>query len=116
MITLVTILILLACIVLAFFVLVQNPKGGGLAGSFGSLGNQVMGVKQSTDVMEKGTWTTMGIIAALCIVAVSFYPKIKRATDDAPARQGSSAPASKPGANTPQSPAGNGPAPAAPKP
>ena len=52
MISFVTILIILACVVLAFFVLIQNPKGGGLAGSFGSLGNQVMGVKQSTDVME----------------------------------------------------------------
>jgi len=73
MIIFVTILIILACAVLAFFVLVQNPKGGGLTGAFGSIGSQVMGVKQSTDVMEKGTWTTMGIIAALSIICVLFY-------------------------------------------
>jgi len=73
MITIVTIVIILVCAVLAFFVLVQNPKGGGLTGAFGSIGSQVMGVKQSTDVMEKGTWTSMGIIAALCIVCVIFY-------------------------------------------
>lgn len=73
MITFVTILIILACAVLAFFVLVQNPKGGGLSGAFGSIGSQVMGVKQSTDVMEKGTWTTMGIIAALSMICVLFY-------------------------------------------
>jgi preprotein translocase subunit SecG len=73
MITLITILILLACAVLAFIVLIQNPKGGGLSGSFGSLGSQVMGVKQSTDVMEKSTWTVMGIIGALCIITVMFY-------------------------------------------
>ncbi len=73
MIVIVTIVIILVCAVLAFFVLVQNPKGGGLTGAFGSIGSQVMGVKQSTDVMEKGTWTSMGIIAALCIIAVLFY-------------------------------------------
>lgn len=73
MIVLFTILIILACIVLGFFILVQNPKGGGLAGAFGSLGTQVMGVKQSTDVMEKGTWYTIVIIAALAILSVAFF-------------------------------------------
>ncbi len=78
MIAIVTILILLASIVLAFFILIQNPKGGGLSGSFGSLSTQVMGVKQSSDVMEKGTWTTMGVIAALCIISVMFYSNPKQ--------------------------------------
>ncbi len=68
-----TILIILASIILGFFILVQNPKGGGLAGAFGSLGTQVMGVKQSTDVMEKGTWYTIILIAALAILSVAFY-------------------------------------------
>ena len=75
MISVITILIVLACIVLAFFILVQNPKGGGLSGSFGSMSSQVMGVKQSTDVMEKGTWTLISIIGALCIVSVMFLAK-----------------------------------------
>ncbi|OJV51901.1 MAG: preprotein translocase subunit SecG [Bacteroidetes bacterium 43-16] len=61
------ILAILACAVLAFFVLVQKPKGGGLSGSFGSVGNQVMGVQKSGDVMEKGTWYTMAIIAILVV-------------------------------------------------
>jgi preprotein translocase subunit SecG len=77
MILLVTILILLACVVLGFFVLIQNPKGGGLTGTFGSIGSQVMGVKQSTDVMEKGTWTLISIIAGLCIISVMFFQKPK---------------------------------------
>lgn len=68
--TLLIIVIILACAVLGFFVLVQKPKGGGLSGSFGSLGTQVMGVKQSGDIMEKGTWYTMTIIAVLCIATV----------------------------------------------
>jgi preprotein translocase subunit SecG len=102
MLILVTIIILLACAVLAFFILVQNPKGGGLTGAFGSIGSQVMGVKQSTDVMEKGTWTSMGIIAGLCIICVLFYntPKELKQVKQ-PAK--SSAPAQ-------QAPAGNQPA------
>lgn len=76
MISLIIILIILACAVLAFFVLVQAPKGGGLTGNFGTLSTQVMGVKQSTDIMEKGTWSAMGIIAALCIVSVMFLAKM----------------------------------------
>jgi preprotein translocase subunit SecG len=75
MISLITILILLACVVLAFFILIQNPKGGGLQGSFGSMSSQVMGVKQSTDVMEKGTWTLIGVIGGLCVISVMFFQK-----------------------------------------
>jgi preprotein translocase subunit SecG len=63
------VLALVACVVLAFFILVQKPKGGGLSGSFGSMGNQVMGVQKSGDVFEKGTWYTMAIIAILVIAS-----------------------------------------------
>jgi len=75
MIPIITILILLACVVLAFFILIQNPKGGGLTGTFGSMSSQVMGVKQSTDIMEKGTWTMISIIGGLCIISVLFFQK-----------------------------------------
>jgi len=75
MITLIVILILLACVVLGFFILVQNPKGGGLSGSFGSMSSQVMGVKQSSDIMEKGTWALIGVIGGLCIIVLMFFPK-----------------------------------------
>lgn len=71
------ILILLACVFLGLFVLIQNPKGGGLAGTFGGLGNQIMGVRQTTDVLEKGTWVLAGIIALLCLTSVFFIPKNK---------------------------------------
>ena len=97
MITIVTILIILGCAILAFFILVQNPKGGGLTGAFGSIGSQVMGVKQSTDVMEKGTWASMGIIAALCIVCVVFY-ETPRELQQTRQPQRSSAPAQQPAA------------------
>ena len=107
MISLIIILIILACAVLAFFILVQAPKGGGLTGNFGSLSTQVMGVKQSTDVMEKGTWTAMGIIAGLCIMTVMFIDKPVRVEQPKAdkAKASSSAPASQqqtpPPANAP---------------
>jgi preprotein translocase subunit SecG len=95
----ITIIILLACVILGFFVLIQAPKGGGLTGSFGSMSSQVMGVKQSTDVMEKGTWTTVGIIAALCIIITMFYPPVPKAQQQGQQqqteqKQGEKAPAS----------------------
>ncbi|MDB5232604.1 MAG: protein-export rane protein [Chitinophagaceae bacterium] len=66
------ILIILASLVLGFIILVQNPKGGGLSGSIAGFNNQFMGVKQTTDVLEKGTWIFAAIIAILCIVSTIF--------------------------------------------
>ncbi len=66
------ILILIASVLLAIFVLVQNPKGGGLSGTFGGISNQTMGVRQTTDFLEKGTWGLIIFIAALCL-ASSFF-------------------------------------------
>jgi preprotein translocase subunit SecG len=67
------ILVVLLSVALGFIVLVQNPKGGGLAGSVGGLSNQFMGVKQTTDVLEKGTWLFAGIIALLAITSTLFF-------------------------------------------
>src|SRR3954465_9036065 len=66
------ILILLLSIVLALVILIQNPKGGGLAGNIAGFSNQFMGVKQTTDVLEKGTWIFAGVIAILCIASTLF--------------------------------------------
>lgn len=49
------IILFVICALLGAFVLIQNPKGGGLAGNLGGLGQQMMGVQQSTDSVEKGT-------------------------------------------------------------
>lgn len=66
------ILIILASVLLGFIVLVQNPKGGGLAGNIAGFSNQFMGVKQTTDVLEKGTWIFAGVIAVLCLFSSLF--------------------------------------------
>ena len=91
-------LILLACVILAFFILIQNPKGGGLSGSFGAVSSQVMGVKQSSDVMEKGTWTLIGIIGGLCIISVMFLqkPEGSRSSNKAGAQKSAPAAPAKP--------------------
>ena len=68
------ILIIIACVVLSLIVLVQNPKGGGLAGNVAGFSNQFMGVKQTTDVLEKGTWIFAAVIGVLCIVSSLFIP------------------------------------------
>ena len=69
------ILIILACAILGLIILVQNPKGGGLAGNVGGFSNQLMGVKQTTDVLEKGTWVLAAVVGLLCLFSAIFVPK-----------------------------------------
>ena len=67
MFTFCVVLIILACIVLAFVVLIQNSKGGGLASNFAA-SNQIMGVRKTTDVLEKTTWGLAAFIMVLSFV------------------------------------------------
>ena len=80
--TLFIILIIIACIVLSLIVLVQNPKGGGLAGNIAGFSNQFMGVKKTTDVLEKGTWIFAAIIGVLCLVSTLFISGSGTSSDD----------------------------------
>jgi preprotein translocase subunit SecG len=66
------VLIVIFCVVLGFIVLIQNPKGGGLAGNVAGLSNQFMGVKQTTDVLEKGTWVFAAAVGILCLMSSVF--------------------------------------------
>jgi preprotein translocase subunit SecG len=58
----------IAAILLIIIVLLQNSKGGGLDSSFGNV-NQLGGVAQSTETIEKATWTLAGIIGFLSLLA-----------------------------------------------
>jgi preprotein translocase subunit SecG len=69
-----TILIVLAAVFLVLFVLVQNSKGGGLVSGFSS-SNQIMGVRKTTDFLEKATWGLAIAIVALSIVATGYIEK-----------------------------------------
>ncbi len=78
--TLIVILIILACLVLGFFVLIQNSKGGGLASNFSSQ-NQIMGVRKTTDFLEKATWILASFIMVLCL-AFAFMTKSEFKKDE----------------------------------
>ena len=91
MVTLFVILVILACVILSLIVLVQNPKGGGLAGNIAGFSNQFMGVKQTTDVLEKGTWIFAAVIGVLCLLSTLFIgvntsQKAKPETQQGPAQ------------------------------
>ena len=83
MIILFIILIIIASVILSLIVLVQNPKGGGLAGNIAGFSSQFMGVKQTTDVLEKGT----AVIAILCITSTMFIPGSKKPRVPSPTEQ-----------------------------
>jgi len=71
---LISFLTVIAAIFLIFIVMIQNSKGGGLAAGFSS-SNQVMGVRKTTDFLEKATWILAGTIVVLCIAATLFKPR-----------------------------------------
>lgn len=82
MIYLFLVLIFIACFAIGLFILIQNPKGGGLAGSIAGFNSQFMGVKQTTDVLEKGTWVMAIAIALLCLSSRIFIPDGKTSTHE----------------------------------
>lgn len=61
------IIIVILALFLCFVVTIQNSKGGGLAAGFAS-SNQIMGVRKTTDILEKTTWTLVISIAVLSIL------------------------------------------------
>ncbi len=67
MIVIFIILVVIAAAILGFLVLIQAPKGGGLASNLGGVGTNLMGVKETTDVLEKGTWIFVSVLALLCL-------------------------------------------------
>jgi len=68
------VIIFIVCAILILLVLVQNSKGGGLASSFSS-SNQVMGVRRTTDFLEKATWILAIALVVLSITATAFLPR-----------------------------------------
>ena len=65
------ILLIIICVALGLFVLIQNPKGGGLA--TGGSGSNMFGVQRTGDVLEKGTWVllTLVVIISLAVTTIA---------------------------------------------
>ena len=76
--TLITVLLFIVCILLILIVLVQNSKGGGLASNFQS-SNQIMGVRKTTDFLEKATWVLAATLLVLSIGGTAFIPRDTKA-------------------------------------
>lgn len=70
----ISVLIVIVAILLVLIVVIQNSKGGGLAAGFAS-SNQVMGVRKTTDFLEKATWWLAGSLVVLCVLATAFLPR-----------------------------------------
>ena len=73
---LLSILILICSVFLVLIVLVQNSKGGGLASGFSS-SNQVLGVRKTTDFLEKATWSLAGCLIVFCVAITATIPREK---------------------------------------
>lgn len=70
--TVLVVLIVIASILMCCIVLIQESKGGGLASGFSS-SNQIMGVRKTTDVVEKATWAlaiSLVVLSVACAYAV----------------------------------------------
>ena len=67
------VVILLASVSLIFVVLVQSPKGG-MAANFGAA-NQVMGVRDAANGLEKFRWAMALVIVVLSLVATLSMDK-----------------------------------------
>ncbi len=70
MITVLIILLIIICIALDLFVLIQNPKGGGLA--TGGTGSNMFGVQRTGDVLEKGTWVLLSLIVVVSLAITTM--------------------------------------------
>lgn len=65
---LINVLIIIASILIILVVLVQNSKGGGLSSTFAA-SNQIMGVRKTTDFLEKATWGLAIALVVLCLAS-----------------------------------------------
>lgn len=83
--TIFAILITIASVLLIGVVLIQKSKGGGLAANVNNY-NQFMGVRKTTDFVEKATWALAIFICVLSIASafvsapsiVEGKPQIKK--------------------------------------
>ena len=64
--TIFAILIMIASILLIGVILIQKSKGGGLAANVNNY-NQFMGVRKTTDFIEKATW---GLAIFICVLSI----------------------------------------------
>ena len=67
------ILMVIVSVLMCLIVLIQKSKGGGLASGFAS-SNQIMGVRKTTDFIEKLTWGLAGFMVVISIACAYVLP------------------------------------------
>ncbi|MFC0518040.1 preprotein translocase subunit SecG [Mucilaginibacter angelicae] len=105
----------IVCALLGLIVLIQNPKGGGLASNISS-SSQLMGVQKTGDFLEKGTWA---LAITLMVLALAINVAVKGGSStstDNPALREQIEKASKPSNALPSSAPGLTPSTTAPTP
>ncbi|MCR5180367.1 MAG: preprotein translocase subunit SecG [Bacteroidaceae bacterium] len=93
------ILVVIASILMCLVVLIQESKGGGLASGFAT-GNQLMGVRKTTDVIEKVTWGLAIAMVVFSVLSVYFIPAAgsdASVMEDVATQQQTTAPTNLPG-------------------
>ena len=60
------------------FVILES-KGGGLASNF-SASNAIMGVRKTTDFVERATWTLAALLVILSVATVHVKPEASSAS------------------------------------
>jgi preprotein translocase subunit SecG len=99
----VIVIICIIAVLLVLVVLIQNPKGGGLSGEFGTAGaSQMFGVQRTGDLLEQITWGG-AITMALLVLATKFITP----TDGVSSVQSENVEAAKGKAGLPAAPAAN---------
>lgn len=82
----VIITMVIVAVLMCLIVLIQNSKGGGLSSSF-SASNAIMGVRKTTDFLEKATWTFAIAMLVLSIAAAYTLPSRNIKEQDAVLKQ-----------------------------
>lgn len=76
----IVILIVAASVLMCLIVLIQESKGGGLASGFAD-NNAMLGVRKTTDVIEKTTWGLAAVMVILSVLSVAFLATPKTMGD-----------------------------------
>lgn len=71
--TFVIVLIVIIALLLGALVLIQNPKGGGLAVGFQGSTQIGGGVQNTNKALEKATWYLAIALFVLCLFSATFY-------------------------------------------
>ena len=115
--TVLVVLILIVALLMGLVILLQNGKGGGLAGiASGGQTTQILGARQAPDFLEKATWTLGGSFLVLCLLTSLVIPRSGAGRSILQERAGDLPAAPAPGATLPGAPAAPGGAPGTPAP